>query len=571
MSTNLENLSVVADADLSFPFGGGQWEDEWSNNGSIGTPEGYSDQVRTWKRFDDAVLFDGIDPGDIRQGHAGDCYFLASCASLAESPDVIKSLFLNNGQLENGAIGVKFYHDGKPRAVWIDDHFPADGAGVALFAKPSTGNATELWMMALEKAYAKLHGRYENMGRGGFPVVALNDLTGYPTTSFYTHGVGKSAIWRHLKDGKSKTDIGTKTPAATATTNEMHATAPDAASKAPAAKERRIISASINSSPFLRFMLCGLARLLSGFFAFVSHSLYWLFSLTTYTKFAADLALFCWFWIKWPFVTCGAATGLTSLLGLLDNLLSLLTVGMVGGHAYSVLDVCDHGCTRLVKVKNPWGNKSEYRGWFSDKSYCWACRPGLAEAVKNAEAKEDDGSWWMSLGDFAMYFDRIDILHLDPSLSCLRVQGTMRHNVTYLAFTVKQACKLRVQLHQERRVCMDAHGLGAIDWGVSVCLQDAPDKPVLPVRPSLIERTLLCREDNPEAESGFRAQQQGIKFRLCTMGTPALSLDPGRYVVRVDHTGGGGDLPVNLTYAFYSDKGVNSFSVDGISAAANRV
>ena len=60
----------------------------------------------TWKRAPDlpvlnkdgklAILYEGIDPADVRQGILGDCWFLSSLSALAEKPERIKKLFMKN-------------------------------------------------------------------------------------------------------------------------------------------------------------------------------------------------------------------------------------------------------------------------------------------------------------------------------------------------------------------------------------------------------------------------------------------------------------------------------------------
>lgn len=61
----------------------------------------HSDREITWRRLSEIMpdykLVDGgIRPADIQQGNVGDCYFLASLASLAEEPSRIEAIFHEN-------------------------------------------------------------------------------------------------------------------------------------------------------------------------------------------------------------------------------------------------------------------------------------------------------------------------------------------------------------------------------------------------------------------------------------------------------------------------------------------
>lgn len=64
--------------------------------------------------------------------------------------------------------------------VTIDDLFPCYPHGTPLFSQ-NVNN--ELWVLILEKAYAKLHGGYYQL-RNGFLNEALSDLTGSPTLAY---------------------------------------------------------------------------------------------------------------------------------------------------------------------------------------------------------------------------------------------------------------------------------------------------------------------------------------------------------------------------------------------------
>jgi hypothetical protein len=83
-----------------------------------------------WKRASDVYpmeslkIFSGITPTDIVQGFCGDCYFLSSISSLAEYPERVEDIFLTKEINEAGCYAMKFYINGQPETVVVDDYFP---------------------------------------------------------------------------------------------------------------------------------------------------------------------------------------------------------------------------------------------------------------------------------------------------------------------------------------------------------------------------------------------------------------------------------------------------------------
>ena len=49
-------------------------------------------------------------------------------------------------------------------------------------------------------------------------------------------------------------------------------------------------------------------------------------------------------------------------------------LGIVQGHAYSILDVLEVEGTKLVQLRNPWGEATEWLGAWGDKSKEWTER-----------------------------------------------------------------------------------------------------------------------------------------------------------------------------------------------------
>lgn len=59
----------------------------------------------------------------------------------------------------------------------IDSYFPCFPEGNAIFG--SSKNVNEMWVLLIEKAFAKMYGRYGRL-KTGKPNESLYDLTGYP-------------------------------------------------------------------------------------------------------------------------------------------------------------------------------------------------------------------------------------------------------------------------------------------------------------------------------------------------------------------------------------------------------
>lgn len=151
------------------------------------TPADYDGQFKVveWKRAKELFgegaydVFRGITPCDIRQGSLGNCYFLCSLASLAEHPKLISRLFDYDTVNDHGIQSVWLNINGIWTRIILDEYFPAYFNGVEYDLAFSKTDQKELWVILLEKAYAKAYGSYWEI-IGGDPVHALRDLSGAP-------------------------------------------------------------------------------------------------------------------------------------------------------------------------------------------------------------------------------------------------------------------------------------------------------------------------------------------------------------------------------------------------------
>ncbi|MEN9214763.1 MAG: C2 family cysteine protease, partial [Gloeomargarita sp. DG_1_6_bins_138] len=109
-----------------------------------------------------SLFKNGISAEDIVQGEVGDCYFLATLASIAhEQPSRIESMFIDNG---DDTFTVRFFNNGKADYVTVDRYLPTRNSlwssGKAVYAGWGGGrydsSDNELWVALAEKAYAQL-------------------------------------------------------------------------------------------------------------------------------------------------------------------------------------------------------------------------------------------------------------------------------------------------------------------------------------------------------------------------------------------------------------------------------
>ena len=122
------------------------------------------------------IFEESIDIDDVLQGSIGNCYFMSSLAAMCEYPQLIGELFRSFTVNKHGYYEVVFNLDGQWKVIIVDDYIPCNKTtNKPIFSKPKNN---ELWVLILEKAWAKVNGGYLNIV-GGWPNEVLEALTGF--------------------------------------------------------------------------------------------------------------------------------------------------------------------------------------------------------------------------------------------------------------------------------------------------------------------------------------------------------------------------------------------------------
>jgi len=152
------------------------------------------------------LFIDGSSSGDVIQGNLGDCWYLGALSVLGTDESLLKKCFWKETEFkEFGLFVCVFYKDCALRFVIIDDRIPVfSNSGKVVFAHCKDPN--ELWVLLIEKAYAKLHGCYKAL-IGGYVHLGLGDLTGFsprligmrPGYMGYSDPIEEDQLWHMLR------------------------------------------------------------------------------------------------------------------------------------------------------------------------------------------------------------------------------------------------------------------------------------------------------------------------------------------------------------------------------------
>lgn len=206
------NCSCFMFSDKNFP----------PTDASIGEIEAKGKEVK-WKRGSllgksggRMKLFSGkIEPSDVAQGALGDCWLLSAIAALSEFNGAIQAVFANRDVDPRGKYSIRLFDHAATPPRWVrvtvDDRIPCDASGGGrarpMFTAPS---GDELWVMILEKAFAKLCGSYANL-EGGHALWALHCMTGDEVIKYSrddTAGAWEACEMKPRKEPKHKRDVG---------------------------------------------------------------------------------------------------------------------------------------------------------------------------------------------------------------------------------------------------------------------------------------------------------------------------------------------------------------------------
>lgn len=144
-----------------------------------------------------------VSVNDIHQGALGDCFLLSPVGEIAFYHSSMIARMIHDNR--NGSQTVTLYVDSSGRlptfastafkavSVTVTDSFDSRSVnGSYSVSKDIVGNQQEIWPQVIEKAMAMLNGGYSAIANGGYPPLAMEELTGRAAT--YTLSPGTLTV-----------------------------------------------------------------------------------------------------------------------------------------------------------------------------------------------------------------------------------------------------------------------------------------------------------------------------------------------------------------------------------------
>lgn len=148
-------------------------------------------------------LFEKLDPKNLAQGILGVSPFIGTIAALSESRERVEKLFNTKEANLYGVYSVNVFVNSIPTEIIVDDYFSCYEWGKPLFSK---SRENELWILILEKAWAKICGSYTNAGFGRVQEI-LENLTGAPSVSLRLDEISEEQLWKRANFWNKKSYI----------------------------------------------------------------------------------------------------------------------------------------------------------------------------------------------------------------------------------------------------------------------------------------------------------------------------------------------------------------------------
>jgi len=306
-----------------------------------------------------AALFKNVHPNDIAQGILGDCWLLAAMAGVAEFEGAIFNLFQDKQKQDSGKYTINIFNPELSQwdCVTIDDRVPChSNNNEPLMTKPQD---SEMWVLLLEKAFAKWFGSYAQI-QGAYCMVAFMLLLDCrsPCTVFTQSMNGQPPF----------------------NDNVYH----EVDAKLRKAKDRN----SVGLAPRGQLSSAQVWERLK-------------------TADASNHVMAAWT-SKDPEVATGrGASGEV-----------IASDGIVKGHAYSLIsakevvrDDSPGVYQRVVQLRNPWGANpaAEYKGELADDWPGWSSNPRMKAELLGTAGKLD-GMFWMTFENFCKRYSDCGIV-----------------------------------------------------------------------------------------------------------------------------------------------------------------